>query len=297
MATLRPARWVVSEPLLRVAFIGAGKAGTTLAHGLRRAGYPVVAIASRTEASAERLAAIIPGAEAFGAQAAADAADLVFVTVPDDAIAAVTAGIAWRPAQAVAHVSGALDLVPLDAARDAGASVGSLHPVQTLLGTASDSLEGVTFGIEAEGWLREQLLAMADRLGGTGIDVPASARALYHAAAVMSCGYVTALLHDAAALWVRAGLDADVAVAALGRMAEATAANVRAVGLYSALTGPIARGDAATVLAHLDAIDRAAPDISESYVANGRRMAVLAGKSDKTDPSTWQALFARAQEE
>ena len=98
----------MSEALPRIAFIGAGRAGTALARSLLGAGYPVVAIASRNRASAERLAATIPGAEALDAQAAADAADLVFVTVPDHAISTVTAGITWRAGQAAVHASGAL---------------------------------------------------------------------------------------------------------------------------------------------------------------------------------------------
>ena len=275
-----------------VGFIGAGRAATALARGLRDVGYDIRAVASRTDASAERLASAI-GAAAVDAQTVADMADMVFITTPDDAIGAVASAIAWRSGQQVVHASGALTLAPLDPARVAGAQVGSIHPVQTLLGTGDDSLAGVTFGIEADGRLRASLFQMAERLGGEPIDVPAEARALYHAAAIMSCGYLTSLLHDAATAWVRAGLDVDKGVRALTRMAAATVANVRQGGFDAALTGPIARGDQATVLAHLASLRRTAPDLVDGYIANGRRMAVLAGESGRADVAAWEELFTQ----
>lgn len=276
--------------LPNVGFIGAGRAGRALAHGLRSAGYRVRAVASRTDASAQRLASAV-NAVAMSAQGVANVAGLVFITTPDRAIGDMATAIAWQPGQRVVHVSGALDLTPLRVALAAGAEVGSIHPVQTFLGTGSDSLDGVTFGIEAVGPLRDVLVGMATRLGGHAIDVPAEARALYHAAAIMSCGYVTSLLHDAATAWVRAGLDLDVGVRALTHIASKTVANVRQAGFDTALTGPIARGDEATVRAHMASIRRTAPSLLEGYAANGRRMALLASESGRADVALWEELF------
>ena len=278
------------QPLPSVGFIGAGRAGSALAHGLRTAGYHVCAIASRADASAQRLALAVE-ADATSAQGVADVADLVLITTPDDAIGGVASAVAWRPGQRVVHTSGALDLTPLGPALAAGAEVGSIHPIQTLLGDGADSLEGVTFGIEAAGPLRDALNGMAERLGGHAIDVPAEARALYHAAAIMSCGYVTSLLHDATTAWVRAGLDLDAGVRALTHMASTTVANVRRAGFDEALTGPIARGDTSTVRAHLASIRRAAPGLFDGYAANGRRMALLASESGRADVAVWETLF------
>jgi predicted short-subunit dehydrogenase-like oxidoreductase (DUF2520 family) len=227
------------------------------------------------------------------AQAVAEAAAMVFITTPDDAIGPVASAVTWRAGQRVVHASGALTLAPLDPARAAGAEVGSMHPVQTLFGTDADSLDGVTFGIEAHGPLRDVLVQIAARLGGETIDVPAEARALYHAAAIMACGYVTSLLHDATTAWVRAGLDVDKGVRTLTHMAATTVANVRRSGFDAALTGPIARGDQATVLAHLAALRASAPDLVDGYIANGRRMVVLASESGRADPAMWEALLAQ----
>ena len=278
------------DSLPGIGFIGAGRAGGALAHGLQSAGYRVCAIASRSDASVQRLASAV-GADASSAQGVADVADLVFITTPDDAIGVVASAVAWRFGQRVVHASGALDLTPLAPALAVGAEIGSIHPVQTLLGPGVDSLVDVTFGIEATGSLRDALGEMVNRLGGHAIDVPADARALYHAAAIMSCGYVTALLHDATTAWVRAGLDLDAGVRALTHMASTTVANVRQAGFDAALTGPITRGDQATVRAHVASIRRAAPGLLEGYAANGRRMALLASESGRADAAVWEALF------
>src|SRR5438876_707035 len=91
-------------------FIGAGRVGTGLASSFARAGVKVVAIASRKIASALRLAKRIRGARACAPQEVADRADLVFLTVPDDAIEAVASGVKWRAGSACVHCSGAAEL-------------------------------------------------------------------------------------------------------------------------------------------------------------------------------------------
>ena len=124
------------------------------------------------------------------------------------------------------------------------------------------------------------LTEMAERLGGTALPVPAEARALYHAAAVMSCGNLTALMDAAMTLWRRAGLPPEQAEPALGRLASATLSNIRELGPGAALTGPVSRGDVETVRRHLDALERHAPDFISLYTAMGdysARLAALAG--------------------
>ena len=188
------------------------------------------------------------------------------------------------------HCSGALTLEPLAAARAAGALVGSFHPVQSFLVDAPDGvLDGVTFGLEADQRLSGVLDEMARALGGTPVRVPPEARPLYHAAAVMSCGYLVALLHDATTLWRSAGLPEEAGRSALGRLARTTLENLFNAGPDAALTGPIARGDLRTVRSHLDAMRSDAPELLMTYAALGARTAALVGSEDA---STWDALFA-----
>ena len=168
-----------------IAFIGAGRAANVVGAALATAGYPVVAVASRSRQSADATANAIRSAGAVDCvsaqpREAADAAALVLITTTDGAIADVAGSLRWRSGHRVAHCSGALGASVLDSARDQGAETGSWHPFQTLTGTAK--LEGVTFGIEAEGGLYEVLAEMSRTVGGTPLNVPAEARPLYHAA-------------------------------------------------------------------------------------------------------------------
>ncbi len=281
-----------------IGFVGAGRAASPLAIGLAQQGYRVVAVASRARASAERLARRIPTATAVAdAQAVADIAELVFITTPDDAIAQVAAGVAWRPGQAVVHCSGTLTLAPLAAAASQGMETGSFHPVHTFNAEGSsavDALRGAAFGIEAEGLLFEALAEMARRLGGTPIWVPAEARGLYHAAAVMVCGYFVGLFNDAVNVWERAGLPDESVSPALMHLVQATLDNMRALGVEASQTGPVSRGDAGTVQAHLDALRGHAPELLPVYTALARRAVALAvanGRLPEAALPQWEELL------
>src|SRR5262245_15048637 len=154
----------------RIGFVGAGRAGSALARALAAVGWPVVAVASRTPASATRLAAQLPAARALpDAQAVADAADLVFLTVPDSVIGAVAETVGWRPHQAVVHTSGVDSLAPLAAARRAGALIGGLHPLQTFAASPSPDplapFADVTCALDADPALLPRLEALVRALG------------------------------------------------------------------------------------------------------------------------------------
>ena len=275
-----------------LAFIGAGRVAGALAPALARLGCRVSGIASRSRESAERVAALVPGSRAATAQEAADSADAVFITTSDGAIADVAASVAWRPGQFVVHCSGALTSEPLQPARAAGANVGPWHPFQTF-GGGETRLDGATFGIEAEGDALAFLERLTEDVGGYALRVPSSARALYHAASVMSCGYLTTLLHEARTLWVRAGLPPEQAARAIGRLAETTLANIERDGAGAALTGPISRGDAATVRLHVAAAREAAPELLPLYKEISLRSAQLAREAGRPGGLVdWDALFA-----
>jgi len=265
----------------RIGIVGAGRAGGALALALAAAGWPVVAVASRTPARAAWLAAALPGAAVVAsAQAVADAADLVVLTVPDAAIGPVAAGVAWRPGQAVVHTSGVESLGPLAPARDAGALVGSLHPLQTFgPAPAADPrapFVGITCALEGDAALLPRLEAIVAALGARSLRLPPEAKPLYHAAAVVASNYLVTLLHLAAGLWDVLGVDEQTAIGALLPLVRGAVENVAAHGPGPALTGPIARGDAATVAKHLAAIAAARPDSLPAYRALARATLALA---------------------
>ena len=278
-----------------IAFIGAGRVAGVLAPAFAELGYPVLAVASRSLESAERVAALVPGCRAVSAQDAADVAEVVFITTPDGAVADVASVVAWRAGQGVVHCSGALTCAPLEPARAAGASVGSWHPFQTFGGETT--LAGVTFGIEAEGDLLAFLERLASEVGGHPLRVPAEARSLYHAASVMSCGYLTTLLGEARTLWTRAGLPPEQAFQAIAHIARTTVANIERIGAAPALTGPTSRGDEGTVRLHLDAVRDAAPELLPLYREISLRSVELAREAGRPGASMdWRPLFAEYDE-
>lgn len=256
---------------ITIGFIGAGTLGCGLALVLSAAGCRIAAVSSRTPARAQWLAERIAGCAAVSAaQDVADACDLVFITTPDAAISGVAAGIQWRSGQGAVHCCGAASVELLSAAADAGASVGALHPFQTFAGlndpaAAAARLSGVTFAVSATGWLADYLPALAERLDGRAITIPDALRPLYHASAVLACGYVATLLDAAISLWAELGLDADAGQRAVIPLAQATIDAIAAAGPTAAATGPAVRGDATTVAAHLSALTEHAPQLLPLY--------------------------------
>ncbi len=242
-----------------IAFIGAGRVAAALARGFDRAGQRVAAIASRRPEAARAIAAAVTGCRAHASpQAAADEADLVFLTVPDDAIAPVAAAIAWRADQSVVHCSGATEVAALASAAARGARTGGFHPLQSFADpeTALAGLAACVIAIEAEeAALRATLEALARDLRARPIVLPPGARARYHCAGSFASPFIVGALHEAVKLWASFGVGEHEALAALVPLARGTLDAVERDGTVGGLTGPVARGDAGTVARHLAALD------------------------------------------
>ena len=261
-----------------VGFIGAGALASTLSVALSAAGWQVDAVASRTHASARRLARLVPGCHSLTEpQAVVDRCRLIFLTVPDDAISKVASSLHWPADRGVVHCCGAGTSALLSPAETHGALFGSFHPLQTFAALPTDEdpttlatyaqkrLDGITFAVEATGWLRQALQSMASDLGGQTIEVSPEHRPLYHASAVMSCGALIALLRSAAALWQAMGVDQQTAFQALMPLSRTTLENAVALGPEAATTGPVTRGDVDTVRTHLQALKTRAPEVLPLY--------------------------------
>ena len=264
----------------RVGIVGAGSVGTALGVAISRAGWPVTAVASRDAGRRERFAALVPGARAYAeAPAMLDAVELIVVSVPDDAISAVAGSIRLFAGQTMVHTSGLLGAAVLSASLGAGSHIGAFHPLVSFTADVERSVEGLrgaTIAVEGDDVTVGLLADLAEAIGGLPVRLPAGAQAAYHAAAVLASGGLIALLDAVVALGAVAGLDEPGAVAVYGRLMEQTLANARAVGVAAALTGPIVRGDAGTVTAHLEALARFAPEVADLYLAVARRELVIA---------------------
>lgn len=262
---------------LRIGVVGAGRVGAVLAAALRDAGHQIVAVAGESDASRRRAAALLPGVVVAKPSDVARACDLLLLTVPDDMLTNVATVLtdagAIRPGQYVVHTSGRHGLAALAAATAAGARTIALHPAMTFTGTAVDlpRLPGCVFGVTAgpaERALAEQLVA---DLGGRSNWIPEDRRTLYHAGLAHGANHLVTLVTEALEILSAAASDDPEVTAAdtLRPLLMAALDNALAQG-DSALTGPIVRGDANTVQAHLAEIAVNAPQTLPSYVAMAR---------------------------
>ena len=229
------------------------------------------------------------------------AADFALLAVPDDALRPLVAGLAetgvWRAGQIAAHTSGAHGIGVLDPAAARGVLPLALHPVMTFAGRPEDldRLAGATFGITAPDELRAVAETIVVEVGGDPVWVPELARPLYHAALTIGANHLVTLVNDSLDLLASAGVEHPARL--LSPLLSAALDNALRLG-DAALTGPVARGDAATVARHLATLRADAPQSVAAYVAMARRTAERALASgqlrDEQADHLFQVLEARS---
>ena len=128
-------------------------------------------------------------------------------------------------------------------------------------------MNGVTFAIAATGWLAKFMPDLAASLGGRSIEIPDGMRPVYHASAVLSCGYLSTLLDAAVGLWTSMGFTEEDGLRAAVPLARATIEAIDRQGLTDAVTGPVVRGDAETIAAHLECCRSTPPICSRCIVS------------------------------
>lgn len=281
-------------PRLAVGVIGVGRAGAPLAAALARAGHPVVGAHAVSERSRRRVDEFLPGTPLMSVADLTAAADLVLLTVPDDVLGDLVAGLAGTgaitPGQFLVHASGRFGIAVLEPATRQGALPLALHPVMTLTGSRSDldRLSGCPFGVTAPPVLRPVAEALVVEMGGDPVWIPESARPLYHAALANGANHLVTLVAQTLDLLGRAGVDAPADL--VRPLLSAALDNALRTG-DEALTGPVARGDAATVAAHLEVLSEAAPEARAAYVAMARLTADRALVAGRLDPAAAEALL------
>jgi predicted short-subunit dehydrogenase-like oxidoreductase (DUF2520 family) len=258
---------------LQVGVVGAGRVGTALAAALARAGHRVVAASAVSEASLRRIRRELPGTAIRRPEQVVAEADLVLLTVPDDVLPGLVAGLASTGAELdgrlLAHASGRHGLAVLEPAVRRGAMPLALHPVMTFTGRPDDidRLAGISFGVTAPEPLRPVAEALVVEMGGEPVFIDEQRRDLYHAALASAANHLVTLVVQAGDLLRDAGV-ADPA-RMLGPLLSAALDNALRLG-DAALTGPVARGDADTVASHIEALAAAAPQALPAYLALAR---------------------------
>jgi len=258
---------------LGVGVVGAGRVGTALAAALRRSGHRIVAVSAVSAASLDRVQAILPGTPVRPPQEVVASADLVLLTVPDDALPALVSGLAATGTELagrlVMHASGRHGLAVLEPATRRGALPLALHPVMTFTGRPDDvdRLAGVSFGVTTPEPLRPVAEVLVMEMGGEPVFIAEENRDLYHAALAGAANHLVTQVVQAADLLSVAGVAQPSRM--LGPLLGAALDNALRLG-DAALTGPVARGDAETVAGHLAALRAAAPEALPAYLALAR---------------------------
>lgn len=240
------------------AIIGAGKVGHAIAYGLTHCGYRLAGVVSKNITSARALA------EPFGAAYTTEGARLirqipvVFITTPDGEISSVIGNLAAQggcfPGQYFFHTCGSMGAKVLQPAKEQGAYVGSLHPLQSFAQKGAVDFKNLYFALSGD----KEAVDLAEKLvcawQGYSFVVPEEGRPLYHGAACIVSNYMVVLFHWGVALYERLGLAKEAAVSALLPLAQGTLENIGRIGPDQALTGPICRGDSQTVARHLSVL-------------------------------------------
>jgi predicted short-subunit dehydrogenase-like oxidoreductase (DUF2520 family) len=282
---LRPAR-------LKVGIISAGRVGTALGDALERADHVVVACSAVSHASRQRAQRRLPDTPVLSPPDVAASAELLLLAVPDSELAGLVSGLAatsaLRPETIVVHTSGANGIGILAPLTEDGCIPLAIHPAMTFTGSDEDisRLPDTCFGITAAddiGYAIAQSLVL--EMGGEPFCVREDDRVLYHAALAHAGNHIVTVLADALEA-LRAALRGSellgqqcvddqpggIAERIVGPLARAALENTLQRG-QSALTGPIARGDAAAVAEHLAALARVDPDLAQAYRLNALRTA------------------------
>lgn len=283
----RPAR-------LSVGVVGAGRVGSVLGAALAQAGHRVVAVSGVSDASRRRAEALLPGVPVVPPTEVLEAAELVLLTVPDDVLPELVAGIAAsdavRAGALMVHTSGRYGVAVLDPVTRQGALPLALHPAMTFTGRQEDlaRLPGACFGITAPEPLRPIAEALVVEMGADPQWVDEDARPLYHAALAGGANHLATLVNESVDLLRRCGVAEPERL--LAPLLGASLDNALRSG-DAALTGPVARGDAGTVAAHVAVLREVSPDTAAAYVAMARLTADRALAAGLLKPEAAEALL------
>ncbi len=273
-----------------VTLIGIGRVGRALAHSLPASKYRLdsLVVREKTRWLADNMPFSLAGRLAEVEQLDDISSDIVIICTRDAEIetAARTVGPLIRPGTCVFHTSGSISSAILSPLRLCGAFVGTVHPLVSIAGNRTDDaqFQNCYFCVEGDPIAVDRANELVDALGGTPFTIRSEDKAIYHAAAVMACGHLTALIDASLEMIGKCGLSPQLGKRILMPLIESTVRNVANLTTSEALTGPFARADLSTIQRHLDAIESLNDDQLKSiYLLLGERSLDIALKSGADD--------------
>jgi predicted short-subunit dehydrogenase-like oxidoreductase (DUF2520 family) len=245
-----------------VSIIGSGRLGTALAVALARRGYSIRSLVARRPQKAQQAARLLDAeVQVLAAKQLRSllTADVFLITVPDDQIADVAAELSRLRFTGIAlHTSGALSAEILAPLREKGWRIGSVHPLMSVSDArdGAAALRGGYWSVEGDKDALRVAKEIVRDLGGKSFSIRSEDKPLYHAAAVMVSGNVTALFDVALEMLVQCGLTRKTARLVLLPLIASTLRNLEIMDPAEALTGTFSRGDVETVKRHLASLKK-----------------------------------------
>ena len=278
MITICYAARVARPPASRrtsISIVGPGNLGAALALTLSAAGYPIASIAIRPRSAGLRRARTLAkrvGAPLIELGKQPITGDIVWIAVPDDAIAGVARTLAQSPdwkGRIAFHSSGALTSDDLRTLRDKGARVASVHPMMTFVRGEAPNLSGVAFALEGDAAAVRAARAIVNRLGGKQFVIKEENKVLYHVFGSFASPLVIALMAAMEEVAQASGIRKRDVKPVMQPLLQQTLRNYLKRDAAAAFSGPLARGDVATVRRHLDALQELS-EFKAVYVALAR---------------------------
>jgi predicted short-subunit dehydrogenase-like oxidoreductase (DUF2520 family) len=270
-----------------LSIVGAGRVGRALGSRLKQAGWQITLVTAQTEASAKRGTRFIgAGRPAAGVPATLACASVILITVSDDALVDVTQKLAENAREelrgkVVLHTSGAVGSGVLEPLRSLGATVGSMHPMQTFNGVSVPPLEGKVFGIEGDETAVRIARKIARSVGAVPVGIAAESKPMYHAAGAFAASLTLAMEEAGVRVMMSTGLKRREAERALLSLTRQVLDNYEKLGPQRAWTGPLSRGDFGVVAAHENALR----DLPAEYLEGYRAVSRLSARVLSHDPA------------
>jgi predicted short-subunit dehydrogenase-like oxidoreductase (DUF2520 family) len=285
----------------RVALVGAGKVGTTLGRVLVENGNRIVAVISRSEASARRAGRFLACRRTTtDLETIPRDVHLIYITTPHGEVAKVAVALSQCgqldfKRLAVCHASGMLTADVLEPLRARGATVFSFHPLQTFPRDFEPRMivptaRGIYYGVDGVPAALRLAKQFARRLDGKVIVVPPETRVLYHTACVLASNHLTTLMAILERMYGRITGGGTDFFPVFKPIIMATLKNIEATSPAQALSGPIARGGVDTLAEHLAAVKKHAQELLPYYVQLSLETVALAKKKGSISDGQMSAL-------
>jgi predicted short-subunit dehydrogenase-like oxidoreductase (DUF2520 family) len=279
--------------------IGAGRVGRALAWRWReRKTFAIQDVVARTPHGARSAVAFIGAGRAVEWIEEMHPADVWMLTVPDDKIVHVCEVLGearlLRAGDVVFHCSGALPSSDLAAAAAQGALPASMHPLKSFADAeaAAHSFAGTYCAAEGAAGALALIKPAFEHAGAVVVEIDPAQKVIYHAASVLVCNCLAALMEAGLRCYEKSGLRRETATAMMEPLVRETMANVFRMGPVAALTGPIARGDASVIERQVTALSQSDPQIAAIYRALGAITVELARAQGKADAAALGRIAA-----